>query len=89
MKPVILRPLLRHSLADMAAAEQAVRDSALDWTIVRAPQLTDNAAKGSYRAAVERNVLFGIRITREDLATCLLDSAGDESAIRKHVNVAN
>ncbi|MGO4618311.1 NAD(P)-dependent oxidoreductase [Nocardia sp. 2YAB30] len=89
VKPLILHPLLRHSLADMAAAEQAVRDSALDWTIVRAPQLTDNPAKGSYRTAVERNVLFGIRITRDDLATCLLDLAADETAIHKHVNVAN
>ncbi|WP_083889619.1 NAD(P)H-binding protein [Nocardia pneumoniae] len=81
--------VLRHSSADMAAAEQAVRDSALDWTIVRAPQLTDNAAKGSYRTAVERNVLFGIRITRDDLATCLLDLTADQAAIHKHVNVAN
>ncbi|MGK8555492.1 NAD(P)-dependent oxidoreductase [Nocardia gipuzkoensis] len=89
VKPLILRPLLRHSLADMAAAEQAVRDSALDWTIVRAPQLTDNAAKGSYRTAVERNVLFGIRITRDDLAACLLDLATDHAAIHKHVHVAN
>ncbi|WP_327110037.1 NAD(P)H-binding protein [Nocardia sp. NBC_01730] len=89
VKPLILHPLLRHGLADMAAAEQAVRDSALDWTIVRAPQLTDNPAKGSYRTAIERNVLFGIRITRDDLATCLLDLASDEPAIRKHVNVAN
>ncbi|MEV6324894.1 NAD(P)H-binding protein [Nocardia sp. NPDC051787] len=89
VKPLILHPLLRHSLADMAAAEQAVRDSALDWTIVRAPQLTDNAAKGSYRTAVERNVLFGIRVTRDDLATCLLDLATTEAALHKHVNVAN
>ncbi|MBF6079042.1 NAD(P)-dependent oxidoreductase [Nocardia beijingensis] len=89
VKPLILRPLLRHSLADMAAAERVVRASALDWTIVRAPQLTDNAAKGSYRTAVERNVLFGVRVTRDDLAACLLDSVTDGSAIRKHVNVAN
>ncbi len=89
VKPLILRPLLRHSLADMAAAEQVVRDSALDWTVVRAPHLTDNAAKGSYRTAMERNVLFGVRVTRDDLATCLLDSVTDGSAIRKHVNIAN
>lgn len=89
VKPLILRPLLRHSLADMAAAEQAVRDTALDWTIVRAPQLTDNKAKGSYRTAIERNVTFGIRITRDDLATCLLDLVAEPGTIRTHVNVAN
>ncbi|MEV6278099.1 NAD(P)-binding oxidoreductase [Nocardia sp. NPDC051832] len=89
VKPLILRPLLRHSLNDMAAAEQAARDSALDWTIVRAPQLTDKAAKGAYRTAVERNVTFGIQITRDDLAACLLDLVPDQGAVRKHVNVAN
>lgn len=89
VKPLILRPLLRHSLADMAGAEQVVRDSALDWTIVRAPQLTDNAAEGSYQTAIDRNVTFGIRITRDDLATCLLDSLTEPGTVHRHVNVAN
>lgn len=89
VKPLILRPLLRHSLADMSGAEQVLHTSTLDWTIVRAPQLTDNAAKGKYRIAVERNVTFGIRITRDDLAACLLELATDTQAIRAHINVAN
>ncbi|MFI7668170.1 NAD(P)-dependent oxidoreductase [Nocardia sp. NPDC049526] len=88
VKPLILRPLLRHSLDDMAAAEQATRDTELDWTIVRAPQLTDRPAKGSYRTAVDRNVTFGIRISREDLATCLLELAADPRSIHHHINVA-
>ncbi|MFE7799769.1 NAD(P)-dependent oxidoreductase [Nocardia sp. NPDC057440] len=89
VKPLILRPLLRHSLDDMAAAEQAVRDTALDWTIIRAPQLTDKPGKGSYRTAIERNVTFGIRIARADLATCMLDAAADPQLIRAHINVAS
>ncbi|MFI9410824.1 hypothetical protein [Nocardia gamkensis] len=43
------------------------------------PQLTDHAAKGSHR----------IRITRDDSATCPLDTATAETAIRARVNVAN
>lgn len=89
VKPLILRPLLRHSLADMSRAEQAVEASDLAWTIVRAPQLTDKAAKGRYRIAVERNVTFGIQITRDDLAACMLDLMSDTEAVHKHVNVAN
>ncbi|MFQ6325910.1 NAD(P)-dependent oxidoreductase [Nocardia sp. CWNU-33] len=89
VKPLILRALLRHSLDDMAAAEQAVRDTALDWTIIRAPQLTDKPAKGSYRTAIERNVTFGIRISRADLAACMLDAAADPQLIRAHINVAS
>ncbi|WP_433524998.1 NAD(P)-dependent oxidoreductase [Nocardia pseudovaccinii] len=89
VKPLILRPLLRHSLDDMAAAEQVTRDTELDWTIVRAPQLTDGPAKGSYRTAVDRNVTFGIRISRADLATCLIDLAADPQSIHHHINVAD
>jgi hypothetical protein len=43
------------------------------------PQLADHAAEASHR----------IRIARDDLATCLLDTATAETAIRAHVNVAN
>ncbi|MEV0030631.1 NAD(P)-binding oxidoreductase [Nocardia sp. NPDC050793] len=89
VKPLILRRLLRHSLADMAAAEQVVRDTDLDWTIVRAPQLTDKTGKGSYRTALDRNVTFGIRISRDDLASCMLDLAADPRTIHRHVNVAS
>ncbi|MFE3261794.1 NAD(P)-dependent oxidoreductase [Nocardia sp. NPDC059091] len=89
VKPLILRPLLRHSLIDMANAEEAVRRTRLDWTIVRAPQLTDNPRKGAYRTAIERNVTFGIRITRSDLATCLIDLITTPDAYRAHINVAN
>ncbi|WP_431964603.1 NAD(P)-dependent oxidoreductase [Nocardia sp. bgisy134] len=89
VKPLILRRLLRHSLADMAAAEQVVRDTDLEWTIVRAPQLTDKAGKGSYRTALDRNVTFGIRISRDDLAACMLDLAADPRTIHRHVNVAS
>ncbi|MFE7743505.1 hypothetical protein [Nocardia sp. NPDC057455] len=56
------------------------------WNRWRATRLTDNAAKGSYRTAVERNALFGIRITRDDSATCLLDTATEEEAIRDVAN---
>ncbi|WP_431956712.1 NAD(P)-dependent oxidoreductase [Nocardia lijiangensis] len=89
VKPLILRRLLRHSLADMAAAEQVARDTDLDWTIVRAPQLTDKAGKGAYRTALDRNVTFGIRISRDDLAACMLDLAADPRTIHRHVNVAS
>ncbi|MCP2279498.1 NAD(P)-dependent oxidoreductase [Nocardia amikacinitolerans] len=88
VKPLILRPLLRHSLIDMARAETIVRDTDLDWTIVRAPQLTDNRPQGAYRTAVDRNVMFGIRITRGDLARCMLDLIDIPQTVRTHVHVA-
>ncbi|MEU2252991.1 hypothetical protein [Nocardia xishanensis] len=44
---------------------------------------------GSYRTALDRNVAFGIRIGRDDLAACMLDLAADTRTIHRHVNVAS
>ncbi|MGA4786280.1 NAD(P)-dependent oxidoreductase [Nocardia sp. AB354] len=88
VKPLILQRLLRHSLDDMARAEEAVRHTRLDWTIVRAPQLTDKPATGAYRTATDRNVTFGIRITRSDLAACMIDLIDRPETIRPHIHVA-
>lgn len=71
LKPV-LGAVLRHSFADMRRTEDVVRSSGLDWTIVRPPRLTDGPHTGSYRTAVNRNVGGGLRISRADLADCIL-----------------
>ena len=49
---IVLRAtFLRHVCADMRDAEAAVRDSGLDWTIMRPPALTSKPARGTYRIA--------------------------------------
>ncbi|RSN50487.1 NAD(P)-dependent oxidoreductase [Actinomadura sp. WAC 06369] len=87
VKPMLLKPMLKHAFADMARAEDVVRASGLDWTIVRPPRLTDGDGKGRYRAAVDRNVLGGFTLARADLALALLDHAADPSAIGHVVSV--
>ncbi|MFI0484561.1 NAD(P)-dependent oxidoreductase [Actinomadura sp. 9N215] len=88
VKPLVLQRILRHTLADMRAAEDAVRGSGLDWTIVRPPRLTDRPGNGRYRRAVDRNVLGGATISRSDLAAALLDVAADASAVRHVIGVS-
>lgn len=89
VKPLILRPLLRGALADMADAELHLRNSSLDWTVVRAGRLTDGQGKGRYRSAVDRNVLGGFQIGRANLATAMLDAAGNPASIGQVISVAN
>ncbi|MEU8803541.1 NAD(P)H-binding protein [Spirillospora sp. NPDC048819] len=88
VKPLVLRRLLKHAFADMRDAEDVVRASGLDWTIVRPPRLTDGHGAGRYRKAVDRNVLGGFSIARADLAAALLDLADDPAAIGHVVGVA-
>ncbi|WP_433468573.1 NAD(P)-dependent oxidoreductase [Spirillospora sp. CA-128828] len=86
-KPLLGR-FLKHAFADMRAAEALTRDSGLAWTIVRPPRLTNGPGNGRYRKAADRNVFGGVSIARTDLATALLDVAGDPSSIGHVVSVA-
>lgn len=87
VKPM-LRRLLRHAYADMDAMEDAVRRSALDWTIVRPPQLTDKPHTGNIHSSVDGNVRGRFRISRADLAAYLLRAAADDSLIHRTASVA-
>ncbi|GAB3982306.1 SDR family oxidoreductase [Actinoallomurus acanthiterrae] len=87
-KPILKR-ILRHGFADMGRAEEEVRDSGLDWTIVRPPQLTDKNGTGRYRTATDLNVRGGLRISRADLATGILAMLTDDATVRRHISIAN
>jgi putative NADH-flavin reductase len=88
VKP-ILRRLLRHAWADMRRMEYIVRDSELDWTIMRPPMLIGGRRTGSYRTAADRNVRGGIRVSRADLADGILRCLADPGSIHTAVSIAN
>jgi putative NADH-flavin reductase len=89
VKPLARRTALRNVCADMRRAEDEVRRSGLDWTIMRPPRLTAKAATGTYRTALDRNLPRGYTISRADLAACMLALAADATAVRRHVGVAS
>ena len=47
-KYIVVSLFLRHAFADHERQEAVVRQSALDWTIVRPPYLTDGPRTGAY-----------------------------------------
>jgi len=75
VKP-LLRRYLREPFADFARTDQIVRDSGLDWTIMRPPRLTNGGSR-PYRTAIDRNVRGGNTIARCDLAHAILAALGD------------
>jgi putative NADH-flavin reductase len=89
LKPVARRTFLRHVCADMRRAEDEIRASNLDWTIFRPPSLTSNPATGTYRTAIDRNLPHGFRISRADLAACMLTLLDDPSIVHRHIAIAN
>jgi putative NADH-flavin reductase len=88
LKPMARRTFLRHVCADMRSAEAVIEGTGLDWTIVRPPALTDGPATGKYRTAVEVNVRHSFRVSRADLAACMLTLISDAATVRRHVAIA-
>ncbi len=89
VKPLARRTALRHVCADMRGGEEEVRASHLDWTIFRPPRLTDKAATGGYRTAIDRNLPRGYTVSRADLAACMLALLDDPATVHRHVAIAN
>src|SRR5713101_9222679 len=56
----MIKTVLRKHYADLALMEDALRDSGLDWTVVRPPRLTNKPLTGTYRTAYGRNLPRGI-----------------------------
>jgi putative NADH-flavin reductase len=82
----LLRLLLATPYADVAAMEQVVWSSGLDWTIARLNRLTDRAATGN--VCISRELLARPRsITRADAAATLLDIAQNGTLARTSINV--
>ncbi|WP_017591709.1 NAD(P)-dependent oxidoreductase [Nocardiopsis potens] len=80
--------LLRTSYADLARAEGMLEMSELDWTVVRGSMLTDDAGAGKVHTDFEADATGGDhRLPRADYAMALIDTAEDDSLIRRAVGV--
>ena len=67
---------LRHEIADHEQKEGRIQSSTIQWTIVRAPKLTDGPKSGAYRVgeAITAGSLFP-RLSRADVADFLVKEA--------------
>ena len=83
-----IRRVLREVYADLAAMEQELQRSGLDWTSVRPPQLTDKPLTGHYRLAIGAP-LAGRSIPRADLAHAMLSLLDDPASVKQTVGVAS
>ena len=67
----LLKVLQKDVLEDAEQHAEVIRGSGLDWTIVRAPRLTDGPETGEYRVGtVGQN--SGTKISRADVASFML-----------------
>jgi putative NADH-flavin reductase len=85
----LIKALLKKHYADLAHMEDVLRDSGLDWTIVRPPRLTDKRMSGRYRTAYGQNVRGGLTISRADVAHLMLRVVDQPEALQQVIGVAN
>ena len=65
--------LLRNVYADKNRQEAVIRESGLDWTIVRPSVLNNKAGRGAVRTLTDLSGFHGGSISREDVAKFVLD----------------
>ncbi len=85
--PILFR-YFGEDYADLARMERVLRDSDVDWTVVRPPRLTNGPANGRYRTAVNRHLKRARTISRADLAAAMLRLLDDPHAVRATVGIA-
>lgn len=85
----ILKRALREHYADLARMEDVLRDSGLDWTVVRPPRLTGKPVTGRYRTAYGQNIRRGLFVSRADVACYMLWAVDQPATFGQTVGIAN
>jgi putative NADH-flavin reductase len=83
-----IKAILGAHYADLALMEDLLRDSALDWTIVRPPRLTNRPITRTYRTAYRQNVRRGILVSRADVAHFMLRVLDEPATIGEAIGIA-
>ena len=85
---LILHRIFREAYADLWRMEAVVKQSDLEWTIVRPPMLTDAPRTGIYMEAINKHVPHGFRISRANVADYMLKHVADAATYRTTVEIA-
>lgn len=85
---VLAPTLLRHEIRGHELREKIIEGSTLQWTVVRAPILTNGSLTQEYRmdTAFQSNQ-FAPKLSRADVAHCLLAQVNHGRFLKKAVSV--
>ena len=84
----IAKVAFREHYVDLALMEDLLRESGLDWTVVRPPRLTDGPRTGTYRTAYGENLRGGFRVSRADVADLMLSAMDRPEAVKEVIGIA-
>lgn len=75
--------LLRHVYADKNRQEAIIKESGLDWVLVRPTILNNKPGRGTVRALDDLSGFHGGNIAREDVARFVVDQVEGEAWLRR------
>ena len=87
---VALKVLGGSILKDIVAMGTHIRESKLDWTMVRVPMLKNKPAKGAIKIGYTGDGNFNFfELTRNDLTDFLIEQLNDIGYIQKAPTISN
>ncbi|PSR16805.1 epimerase [filamentous cyanobacterium CCP3] len=86
VRNIIIPLVLRNAIADHEDKERIIKQSNLDWVIVRPAGLTNGDHTGEYRSG--ETIDFGAKISRADVADFMLKQVTDDACLKKTPGVS-
>ena len=84
----IAKTLFGKIYPDLARMEDILRESGLDWTVLRPPKLSGKPLTATYRTAIGHNLRGGWSIPRADLAHYMLAVLDQPDTIGQVIGIA-
>jgi uncharacterized protein YbjT (DUF2867 family) len=81
-----MNTVLKNVMADKNAQEDLVRQSGLEYTIVRPGGLSNGAKTGSYTVGTKKTIKAG-QVSRADVAEFILKEVSDKKFLRQAVAI--
>ena len=84
----ILQWIFKYSYADMLIMEKILKESHLNWTVIRPPWLRDTRHTGKYRTTINAHLSNPSKISRADLADYIVNHLTDEKTFKSRVEIS-
>jgi putative NADH-flavin reductase len=84
----ILQKLLGWGYADQRVMEKIVKESGINWTIMRPPRLTNKPATGNYRFAINSFLKKCLSISRADVAGFMISNVNNKETYKAIVEIS-
>jgi len=84
----IVQKLFGYGYADQRIMEKLIKESDINWTIMRPPRLTNKPVSGHYRFAVNSFLKNCLTISRADVAHFMISNILNEAIYKATVEIA-